>query len=182
MSNWINCSHSDVLKTFFIVVDFASSFVYLYGAHVTSWKNEHGEELLFVSSKEIFKLLKPIRGSIPICFPQVILFPFRTDATNKVFTVLILRPTKEDLKIWPHSFEYQLRITLGPGTNLMLTLRIRNTNTNGKQFTFTFAYHTYFSVSDISEVRVEGLETLDYLDNCQIRERFTEQGDSITFE
>lgn len=25
--------------------------VYLYGAQVTSWKNEHGEELLFLSSK-----------------------------------------------------------------------------------------------------------------------------------
>jgi len=25
--------------------------VYLFGGHVTSWKNEHGEELLFVSSK-----------------------------------------------------------------------------------------------------------------------------------
>ena len=33
-----------------------------------------------------------------------------------------------------------------------------------------------------SEVRVEGLETLDYLDNLQNRERFTEQGDAITFE
>lgn len=28
--------------------------VYLYGGHVTSWKNDHGEELLFVSSKVIF--------------------------------------------------------------------------------------------------------------------------------
>lgn len=25
--------------------------VYLYGGHVTSWKNDHGEELLFLSSK-----------------------------------------------------------------------------------------------------------------------------------
>lgn len=33
-----------------------------------------------------------------------------------------------------------------------------------------------------SEVRVEGLETLDYLDNLKDRERFTEQGDAITFE
>ncbi|KAJ0090371.1 hypothetical protein Patl1_14221 [Pistacia atlantica] len=32
------------------------------------------------------------------------------------------------------------------------------------------------------EVRVEGLETLDYLDNLQNKERFTEQGDAITFE
>ena len=28
--------------------------MYLYGAHVTSWKNDHGEELLFVSSKVQF--------------------------------------------------------------------------------------------------------------------------------
>ena len=33
-----------------------------------------------------------------------------------------------------------------------------------------------------SEVRVEGLETLDYLDNLRKRELLTEQGDSITFE
>lgn len=33
-----------------------------------------------------------------------------------------------------------------------------------------------------SEVRVEGLETLDYLDNLKNRERVTEQGDAITFE
>ena len=25
--------------------------VYLYGGHVTSWKNDHGEELLFLSNK-----------------------------------------------------------------------------------------------------------------------------------
>lgn len=34
----------------------------------------------------------------------------------------------------------------------------------------------------LSEVRIEGLETLDYLDNLCQRERFTEQGDAITFE
>ncbi|KAJ0744754.1 putative glucose-6-phosphate 1-epimerase [Helianthus annuus] len=177
--------------------------VYLYGAHVTSWKNEHGEELLFISSKEIFKPPKPIRGGIPICFPQFSNLgplelhgfarnrlwaldddppPLPPDVTDKVFLDLILRSTTEDLKIWPHSFEYRLRITLGPGGDLMLTSLVRNTGTDGKPFTFTFAYHTYFSVSDISEVRVEGLETLDYLDNCQKRERFTEQGDSLTFE
>lgn len=31
-------------------------------------------------------------------------------------------------------------------------------------------------------MRVEGLETLDYLDNLKNKERFTEQGDAITFE
>ncbi|XP_076947741.1 putative glucose-6-phosphate 1-epimerase [Bidens hawaiensis] len=177
--------------------------VYLYGAHVTSWKTEQREELLFVSSKAIFKPPKPIRGGIPICFPQFSNLgsleahgfarnrfwtidtdppPLQPNVTNGVFVDLLLKPTEEDMKIWPHSFEYRLRITLGPGGDLMLTSRIRNTNTDGKPFTFTFAYHTYFSVSDISEVRVEGLETFDYLDNLKSRERYTEQGDAITFE
>lgn len=38
------------------------------------------------------------------------------------------------------------------------------------------------TISISSEVRVEGLETLDYLDNLKNRERYTEQGDAITFE
>ncbi|XP_031108282.1 putative glucose-6-phosphate 1-epimerase isoform X2 [Ipomoea triloba] len=179
----------------------SSAEVYFYGGHVTSWKNEHGEEMLFVSSKAIFKPPKAIRGGIPICFPQFSnLGPLEQHgfARNRFWTVdkdpppvppnsrafidLILKPSEDDLKIWPHSYEFRLRVTLGPAGDLMLTSRIRNTNTDGKPFTFTFAYHTYLSVSDISEVRVEGLETLDYLDNLQNRERFTEQGDAITFE
>ncbi|KAH7564935.1 hypothetical protein JRO89_XS09G0078400 [Xanthoceras sorbifolium] len=180
-----------------------SAEVYLYGGQVTSWKNEYREELLFVSSKAIFKPPKAIRGGIPICFPQ---FgnqgsleqhgfarnrlwsidpdppPFPTNNPNKAFIDLILKHSEEDMKIWPHRYEFRLRITLGPGGDLMLTSRIRNTNTDGKSFAFTFAYHTYFAVSDISEVRVEGLETLDYLDNLKDKVRFTEQGDAITFE
>ena len=42
---------------------------------------------------------------------------------------------------------------------------------------------TYMKVNGVhSEVRIEGLETHDYLDNLCQRERFTEQGDAITFE
>lgn len=33
-----------------------------------------------------------------------------------------------------------------------------------------------------SEVRVEGLETLDYIDNSLHKERFTEQADALTFD
>ncbi|CAN1222728.1 Putative glucose-6-phosphate 1-epimerase, partial [Linum grandiflorum] len=170
----------------------SSRQVYLYGGHVTSWKNDHGEELLFVSSKAIFKPPKAIRGGIPICFPQFSNHgsleahgfarnrfwsvesdppPFPTSSASKAYVDLILKPTEEDLKIWPHS-----------GGDLLLTSRVRNTSTDGKPFSFTFAYHTYLAVSDISEVRVEGLETLDYLDNLQNKQRFTEQGDAITFE
>lgn len=173
--------------------------VLLYGGQVISWKNEHGEELLFLSNKALFKPPKAIRGGIPICFPQFGSFgsleqhgfarnrTWAIDnspsplplANNKSTVDLILKPTDEDLKIWPRSFELRLRVCLGPG-KLVLIPRVRNTDT--RSLSFTFALHTYLSVSDISEVRVEGLETLDYFDNLNEKQRFTEQADAITFD
>ncbi|KAI7753920.1 hypothetical protein M8C21_033119, partial [Ambrosia artemisiifolia] len=175
--------------------------VYLYGAHVTSWKNEQGEELLFVSSKATFSPPKPIRGGIPIVFPQFSNLgslqshgfarnrfwtidnnpsPDVSKITNGVFVDLLLKPTDEDLKIWPHRFEFRLRVTLTSGGNLVLTSSIRNTDAAGKLFTFTFAHHTYFSISNISEVEVKGMAKLDYLDNLKNRTRYTETRDTIT--
>ncbi|KAK6783399.1 hypothetical protein RDI58_021196 [Solanum bulbocastanum] len=180
----------------------ASVRVSLHGGQVLSWKTDHGEELLFISSKATFKPPTAVRGGIPICFPQFgnrgsleqhgfarnkmwvtddnppPLHP--NDSNGKTFTDLLLKSSDEDLKIWPHGFEFRLRVALAFDGSLTLTSRIRNVNC--KPFSFSIAYHTYFSVSDISEVRVEGLETLDYLDNLCNRERFTEQGDALTFE
>lgn len=179
-----------------------SAQVHLYGGQVTSWRNDRGEELLFMSSKAIFKPPKAIRGGIPICFPQFSNLgsieqhgfarnrlwsidpnpsPLPTSSSDdKAVIDLILKLGDEEVKMWSYSFEFRLRVTLGPDGELGLTARVRNIDT--KPFTFTIAFHTYFSVSDISEIRIEGLETLDYLDNLQNRARATEQGDALTFE
>ncbi|XP_023553128.1 putative glucose-6-phosphate 1-epimerase isoform X3 [Cucurbita pepo subsp. pepo] len=152
--------------------------------------------------KAVFKPPKAVRGGIPICFPQ---FGARGNleqhgfARNKIWKIddnpppltrgeikdkscidLLLKPSEDDLKIWPHSFEFRLKICLTADGNLTLISRIRNINC--KPFSFSIAFHTYFSISDISEVRVEGLEILDYLDNLCDKQRFTEQGDALTFE
>ncbi|XP_073061885.1 putative glucose-6-phosphate 1-epimerase [Primulina eburnea] len=180
----------------------ASAQVSLHGGQVLSWRNNRGEELLFTTSKAIFKPPKAMRGGISVCFPQFgncgsieqhgfvrnriwtiendppPLPP--NDSLGKSFVDLLLIPAEEDLKCWPHSFQFRLRVSLASNGNLILISRIRNMDE--KPFSYSFAYHTYLSVSDISEVRVEGLETLDYLDNLCQRERFTEQGDAITFE
>eukprot|EP00250_Pteridium_aquilinum_P009685 c18859_g1_i1 orf=638-1630(+) len=179
-----------------------SAQVHLYGGQVTAWKNERGEDLLFMSSKAIFKPPKSIRGGIPVCFPQFSNLgmteqhgfarnrlwsidpnpvPLPTGGDSKATLDLILQQSADEgHKMWNYSFEFRLRVTLGPEGELGMTARIRNIDT--KPFTFTAAFQTYFSVSDINEVRIEGLETLDYLDNLQNRERFTEQGDALTFE
>ncbi|XVE64739.1 hypothetical protein DITRI_Ditri07aG0125400 [Diplodiscus trichospermus] len=181
----------------------ASARVSLHGGQILSWRTDRGEELLFTSSKAIFKPSYAVRGGIPICFPQ---FGPRGSleqhgfARNRIWIIddnppplhpnysschtshtdLLLKPSEDDLKVWPHSFEFRIRVSLTADGNLSLISRIRNINC--KPFSFSIAYHTYFSISDISEVRVEGLETLDYLDNLCQRERFTEQGDALTFE
>ncbi|KAK9271918.1 hypothetical protein L1049_002284 [Liquidambar formosana] len=178
----------------------SSAEVLLYGGQVVSWKNERREELLFMSRKAIWKPPKAIRGGIPVCFPQFGNFGSLEQhgfARNRFWSLdndhsplppaknqssvvdLILKSTEEDLKTWPQSFELRLRISLSAGK---LTLIPRVRNTNNKAFSFMFALRNYLSVSDISEVRVEGLETLDYLDNLMHRERYTEQADAITFD
>ncbi|KAL0408565.1 UNVERIFIED_CONTAM: putative glucose-6-phosphate 1-epimerase [Sesamum radiatum] len=140
-----------------------------------------------------------ILGGISICFPQAgSLGPFeqheylrnrlwsleenpRDQAHNRSQTSanLVLKPFDKDSKIWPCRFELRLNISLSPG-KLTLTPSVRNAG--DKSFSFTFAIRNYLSVSDISEVRVEGLETLDYLDNMQHKQRFTEQADALTFD
>ncbi|PWA35352.1 galactose mutarotase-like superfamily protein [Artemisia annua] len=176
--------------------------VSLHGGQVLSWKNERGEELLFRSSKANSKPPAAVRAGIPICFPQfgnrgsleqhgfarnriweIDYNPpplHRNECDGKAFIDLLLKPSEEDMRIWPHSFEFRLRVLLTCDGALKLISRIRNIGC--KAFSFSIAYHTYFLVSDISEVRVEGLETLDYLDNLHHKERFTEQGDALTFE
>jgi glucose-6-phosphate 1-epimerase len=177
----------------------STSEIRLYGGQVVSWKNERREELLFVSRKANSKQPKAIRGGIPVCFPQagnlgsldqhgfaknrmwsIDNDPSPLSPPNNQSTVdLILKSTEEDLKILPRSFELRLRVTLTAG-KLILIPRVRNID--HKPFSFTFALCNYLCVSDISEVRVEGLETLDYFDNLTRRERFTEQADAITFD
>ncbi|XP_050225173.1 putative glucose-6-phosphate 1-epimerase [Mercurialis annua] len=177
----------------------SSAEVLLYGGQVVSWKNERREELLFMSSKAVWKSHKAFRGGISVCFPQfgnLGLLEQHGFSKNKLWSLdsdpsplplvnhqssvdLILKSTEEDLKTWPRSFELRLRITLSPGK---LTLIPRVRNIDNKAFSYNFALCNYLSVSDISEVRVEGLETLDYFDNLMRRERFTEQADAITFD
>ena len=45
--------------------------VYLFGACVTSWKQNSGDEVLFIRPDAKFDGSKPISGGIPHCFPQV---------------------------------------------------------------------------------------------------------------
>lgn len=161
---------------------------------ITSWRNARGEEFLFTSAK-ITRSAKAMRGGIPVCFPQLGASasleangltrsrgwtidkdppPLKQKDYQEISYIdLLLKPSENDLIRWPHSFEFRLRVCLASDGNLGMISRIRNIDS--KPFSFSFGYHTYLSVSDISEVRIEGLENVDYLDNLCNGKRFTEQ-------
>ncbi|XP_016478240.1 putative glucose-6-phosphate 1-epimerase [Nicotiana tabacum] len=177
----------------------SSAEVLLYGGQVVSWKNERGEELLFRSTKALAKSPNAYRGGISVSISQLgatgrVLqhglvcqnlwsldsSPLHLPSSGSQSSIdLIFQPVGKDLKTWPCSFELRLHVSLGPG-RLKLIPSVRNTD--NKSLSFTFGLRNYLSVSDISEVRIEGLETLDYLDLLLQKQRFTEQADAITFD
>ncbi|KAL8037807.1 hypothetical protein ABFX02_11G061900 [Erythranthe guttata] len=179
-----------------------SAEILFYGAQVVSWKNEHKQELLFLSKQAVYRPPKPIRGGIPICFPKFFDDEFlekhgfaRTEVwiltsdtafppptADHAYVDFLLDHKPDDFQDWPnHKFELRLRVVLGPTGDLTMTTRVKNVNTNGEPFTFKFAYHSYFSVSNIRATRIEGLHGLDYRDYLN-HDQFTEEADVLTFE
>ncbi|XP_058076311.1 putative glucose-6-phosphate 1-epimerase [Magnolia sinica] len=71
---------------------------------------------------------------------------------------LLLKPSEEDLKCWPHCFEFRLRVALALNGDLTMISRIRNLDS--KPFSFSFAFHTFFSISFIRYGKISiGLES-----------------------
>jgi glucose-6-phosphate 1-epimerase len=144
--------------------------IYLQGAHVGSWRQADGDEVLFMSRESRLEPGVPIRGGIPVIFPQFSnrgslpqhgfarALPWEvaesgTDATGATFARLRQTDTEATRERWPHAFLAELVVTLDHG--LSTTLRI--TNTGDQAFTFTSALHTYYRVGDVRRVSVEGL-------------------------
>src|SRR5512139_4252652 len=57
-------------KLTLVAPDGARAEVYLYGAHVVSWVPAGGQERLFLSRTSAFRAGAPIRGGVPVVFPQ----------------------------------------------------------------------------------------------------------------
>jgi len=162
-----------------------SSEVYLHGAHVVTWKTADGKDLLFTSKQAIFKPPKAIRGGVPVCFPQFgqlgplgqhgfarnSMFKVTAGTSNSV-TLSLSASGAEDAK-YPHPFELQVKVELGPGT---FTQELEVLNSGSSPMSFTCALHTYFAVPSISEVQVLGLEGTTYTDSLAGGAKVVQEG------
>lgn len=173
----------------------ARAEVYLHGGHVTSWTTPGGEELFFLSRSSYFALDKPIRGGIPVAFPQ---FgggplpqhgiarisdwqPIRTGVrdSGEVMAALQLTADDDTRELWPHRFNLVLEVLLD-ATRLTVALQVDNVDK--APFDFNAVLHTYFSVGAITRTAVEGLRGVTYQDSLRDDVREVEQRDTIRFD
>jgi len=139
-------------------------------------------DLLFLSERAVFQPGKAIRGGVPVCWPwfgpdplnqgrpahglaRTRLWSLRgaTDEPGGETRIMLgLTDTADTRALWPHAFDLSLCVTVGAELQLALTTR----NTGPAPFTLTQALHSYFSVADIAQAEVHGLDGIAYLDKA----------------
>ncbi len=155
--------------------DGASAVIVLQGAHVVSWIPAGGTEWLYVSPRSLFRAGEPIRGGVPLVFPQFATYgplpqhgfartqAWRVAAERDGGVTFGLDSTAQTRALWPHDFAAELGVDIG-GQSLGLALQVRNTG--AREFAFTAALHTYLGVSDIAAIRLDGLAGGAYVDRA----------------
>ena len=158
----------------------ACAKVALQGGHLFQYQRKGKSPLLWLSEKSHFKTGKAIRGGIPLCWPwfgsdatddtlpqhgfaRTALFEFVSgDELDENTSEIILKLTSSErtLALWPYAFELLLQITVGRELSVALTSQ----NCGTEPFSISSALHSYFAVSDISQVSVQGLESTSYWD------------------
>jgi glucose-6-phosphate 1-epimerase len=179
----------------------ADADICLYGAHVTSFRPHNSMDLLWLSPTSSFEVGKPIRGGIPVCFPWF--GPHKSDSEKpqhgfgrlmywdvmqtatfpggETMVRLQLCSSEETKAYWPHDFCAEMTIVVGK--TLAATLKV--TNTSAVPLEYTCALHSYFSLSAIESIAIEGLQGITYFnqltgENGVQEEEILEIQDAIT--
>ena len=160
----------------------AAAKISLYGAHVLNYQTNTGDELLFVSPHAVYQEGKAIRGGIPVCWPWFGAHPLdasmpshgfartsiwqvvNTSAMeNETLIELGLSSNEKTLKLWPYQFEARLIVRLTD----KLKVELKTINPDNKPFEVSAALHSYFNISDINVVTLEGLANTPYVDDVE---------------
>lgn len=149
----------------------------LHGAHVIDFQPTGHAPVIYNSPEAIYEEGKAIRGGIPVCWPWFSKHPenpslpahglarYRfwqlTDSYScPDFTELTFNfdTTTVPAELWPHKTIATLRVRLGQELQLVLT----STNHSHHPITVGGALHSYFQISSIHDIQVDGLDTANY--------------------
>jgi glucose-6-phosphate 1-epimerase len=171
----------------------ASATVFLQGAQLSQYQRRGEAPIIWCSEQADYKQGQSLRGGIPICWPWFGDLNFNPDAVKQQVAVsaadsvpahgivrnrpwelqaidiiddnttrltLTLRLEKDQEPLWPHASDLKLIINIADQLNVQFEVHNRSNQT----IAFSSALHTYFQVQAIDQVRIEGLDQLNYID------------------
>ena len=159
------------------------------GAQILSYQPDGQPPLIWLSEQAAYQRGQSVRGGVPVCWPwfgdlrcnpravqaayQPGLAPSHglvrdldwqllgIDEDGDAVTLRFVFDSRQHLLPgWPHAARLQLDIRLGE--DLALTLETHNQG--DEPLVISQALHSYFAVSDVRQVGVEGLDGCRYLD------------------
>lgn len=159
------------------------------GAQVLSYQRVGEPPLLWLSDQAIFRKGKSVRAGAPVCWPWFGIFERNPQSVKAMFhgeqapahglvrgrdwqllrieekgdrllAEFILPEAQGDLPGWPHEVELKLLVELGEELKLTLT----SYNLGNADVTLSQALHSYFAVSDVRQVQVQGVDGLGYIE------------------
>ena len=148
------------------------------GAQVLHAALESGLELLYLSPLVDVFPDNPIRGGIPLMFPQfgdsgplrkhgfvrdlqwnLVAETQDTDSKNLSYVLDVKATTFPE---WPFDAALRFDVRLSLQT---LTIGLSVQNTGAKAFTFTGGFHPYFAISSRKDILLNGLDELPFRDS-----------------
>ena len=164
----------------------ADAEIYLLGGQVTRWKPPGFGEVLWLSGHSNYTVGKAIRGGVPVCFPWfgaragdprapshgfVRTREWRLESIARtgdgISVAVVTTNDSSSQLLWPAEFELRLRAIFGS----QLTLQFELTNTGEKAIEAEAALHAYFTVGDVRETLIQGLDQTEYLDKTDSNSR-----------
>lgn len=156
------------------------------GAHLTRFQN-----WFYLSPRAIYEEDQAIRGGIPIVFPwfgpnfrfpeapahgfaRTALWELENQSENGALWTLTNENASSEF--WPFAYRARLEFSFGE----TLDLRFGIENLDRRALDFEFAFHSYFAVSDVRAIRIEGLDGRAFLDQTDKLARHIQRG-SVVF-
>ena len=173
------------------------------GAHILSYQLAGQPPLIWLNDEAVFKTGKSIRAGVPVCWPWFGVFDRNPQSVQAMrigkeapaahgfvramdWELGGIEAEGESLKVefllpypeggfpgWPHQVDLTLSIRLDEQLHIHLTSR----NQGAETVSISQALHSYFAVSDVREVHVEGVDGLNYIETLDNWKTVTQTGD-----
>lgn len=173
------------------------------GAHILSYQLAGQPPVIWLNDEAVFQTGKSIRAGVPVCWPWFGNFERNPPSVQAMrvsdqpasahglvramdwelegietegdsLSVVFALPVPEHgLPGWPHQVDLKLSIRLDEQLQINLTSHNQGTDS----VTISQALHSYFAVSDVRNVHVEGVDGLAYIETLDNWNTVTQHGD-----